>query len=212
MENFEHRRDRFNTFCAYENPALNISLPLVVPDFRPYCKSRQLPPFHFFLYCLLMSVREIDNFMYRIYEGEVIKIDDFYASFTAINQDNNYNYASFTRSDDLEEFIERSVKAGQVARTTRELINTGADMTARERKNNIFTTCMPWIDMSAIAHPAYRLNEPDIPMIAWGRCSEPAGANMTVPFSVQAHHGFVDGYHIHLLCQALAARIGSIIN
>ena len=143
MHNFEHRRDRFNTFCAYENPALNITMPLSLPDFRPFCQAHQLPPFHFFLYCLLMSVRSIDNFMYRVHDGNVIKIDDFYASFTTINEDNNYNYASFTRSDDLHEFVQRSVAAGRLARTTRELINTGATMTAREFKNNIFTTCMP---------------------------------------------------------------------
>lgn len=211
MQNFEYRRDRFNAFCAYENPALNLTMPLSLPDFRPFCKVHELPPFHFFLYCLLMSVREIDNFMYRIYDGDVIKIDDFYASFTAINEDNNYNYASFTRSDDLHEFVERSVAAGRLARTTRELINTGATMTPREFKNNIFTTCMPWIDLGAIAHPVFRHKEPDIPMIAWGRFSAPGGGAMTLPFSVQAHHGFVDAYHIHLLGQALAGRIGSLI-
>ena len=211
MKNFELRRDRFNTFRAYENPSLNISMPLAVPDFRPFCTAHQLPPFHFFLYCLLMSVREIDNFMYRVHDGEVIRIDDFYASFTAINEDHNYNYASFTRSDNLDEFVERSVAAGRQARTTRELINTGAHLTPRERKNNIFTTCMPWIDLGAIAHPVFCYKEPDIPMIAWGRFSAPGGATMTLPFSVQAHHGFVDAYHIHLLGQALAKRIGATI-
>lgn len=211
MDKFEFRRDRFNTFCAYENPALNISMPLTVPDFRPFCKAHQLPPFHFFLYCLLMSVRSIDNFMYRIYDGDVIRIDDFYASYTAINHDHNYNYASFTRSDDLYEFVGRSVEAGRLARTTRELINTGAAMTPREWKNNLFTTCMPWLDLAAIAHPVFRLKDPDIPMIAWGKFGAPSGGTMTLPFSVQAHHGFVDAYHIHLLCKELAGRIGMLI-
>jgi chloramphenicol O-acetyltransferase type A len=28
---------------------------------------------------------------------------------------------------------------------------------------------------------------------------------------VQAHHGFVDGYHVHLLAEAIAARIAKTI-
>ena len=65
--------------------------------------------------------------------------------------------------------------------------------------------------MSAIEHPVYRHKEADIPLLAWGKFSAPAGATMTLPFSVQAHHGFVDGYHIHLLGAALAARLGDLI-
>lgn len=211
MHNFEHRRDRFNAFCHYDNPLINLSFRLNLPDFRPYCKAHSLPPFHFFLYCLLSSVRGIDNFLYRIYEGEVIKIERFYGGYTVLNLDNNLNYARFTPSDDLGEFIERSVAAGQVARASRALINTGADLSPRDRKNNIYTTCMPWLDLSAIEHPIHRYQEADLPLIAWGKMSEPAGSSVSLPFSVQAHHGFVDGYHVHLLGQALAQRIDDCI-
>ena len=34
---------------------------------------------------------------------------------------------------------------------------------------------------------------------------------MRVPFSAQAHHGFVDGCHVQKLAQALARRIAAII-
>jgi len=212
MEQFEHRRDRYEHFCRFANPTVNINLALDLPDFRPWCKERALPPFHVFLYCLLTSVRGVDNFLYRIHEGQVIKIDRFYASYTVINEDNNFNYARFTMSDVLNEFVERSVEAGKLARDSRALINHGGDLTARERKDNIFTTCMPWLDMRAIEHPIYNYQEADIPLVAWGKFSVPAGGRMTVPIAVQAHHGFVDGYHIHLLMQALTARVEALIN
>lgn len=211
MDNFEHRRDRFDAFCRFDNPLINIGMMLTLPDFRPFCKARQLPPFHVFLYCLLHSVRGIDNFLYRIHEGEVIKIDEFFGAYTVLNLDNNLNYARFTISDDLDQFIARSVAAGAVARASRPLINQGSDLSARELKNNVYTTCLPWLDMRAIEHPVYRHKEADIPLLAWGKFGAPAGGTMTLPFSVQAHHGFVDGYHIHLLGAALAARIGDLI-
>ena len=52
MENFEHRRDRFEAFSRFDNPLINISMTLTLPAFRPFCKARQLPPFHVFLYYL----------------------------------------------------------------------------------------------------------------------------------------------------------------
>lgn len=211
MENFERRRDRYDSFSQFENPTLNIGMTLALPDFRPFCKERKIPPFHFFLFCLLTSIRQIDNFMYRIYEGEVIKIDEFIASYTVMNLDHNYNYAAFEMSDELDEFVARSVAAGQIASNSRALINTAAGLTPREQKNNIYTTCMPWIDMTSISHPVFSYKHPDIPLIAWARFSEPSHGKMTLPFSVQAHHGFVDGYHIHLLGETIAARIGELM-
>jgi chloramphenicol O-acetyltransferase type A len=211
MENFEIRRDRFVAFSRFENPTLNLCMPLSLPDFRPWCKANAVPPFHFFLYCLLTSLPKIDNFMYRIYQGEVIKIDDFIASFTVLNFDKNYNYAAFEMSGDLAEFVRRSVAAGEIAKNTRALINTGAELSEREVKNNFYTTCMPWIDLASIAHPVFSYKHPDIPLIAWGKMGEGVNGVAKLPFSVQAHHGFVDGYHIHLLGETIAARVRELI-
>jgi len=207
MDKFEFRRDRYESFRQYANPLLNLSVVARLPEFRHYCKERQLPPFHFLLYCLYMSVKDVDNFLYREFEGDVIKIDDFYGGYTVINLDNNLNYARFDMSTDRAEFISLSLAAGVEARATREFINTGRDLTPREQKNNVYTTCMPWLDMRAIEHPIHEYKSADIPLIAWGRYSDLDGDTMTVPFCVQAHHGFVDGYHVHLLLQRLGERI-----
>lgn len=211
MKNFEFRRDRYEQFRRFENPLINIGLSLKLLDFRPFCKARQLPPFHFFLYCVLTSIETIDNFMYRIHEGEVIRIDDFYGSYTVLNEDQNLNFARFTMTRDLPEFIARSVAAGKIAKASRPLINTGADLTTRQMKDNIFITCLPWFEMTAIEHPIYSHKGADIPSLAWGRFSEPDGDRMSMPFSIQAHHGFVDGYHIHLLAETIAARVASVM-
>ena len=55
MDKFEFRRDRYESFRQYANPLLNLSVVARLPEFRHYCKERQLPPFHFLLYCLYMA-------------------------------------------------------------------------------------------------------------------------------------------------------------
>jgi chloramphenicol O-acetyltransferase len=212
MQNFEKRRDRYNAFASFENPLVNVSFELEVPDFRPWCKQHGLPTFHFFLYHVLHAIKGIDNYLYRIYRNEVIKIDDFWASYTVINRDNNLNFARFVMSDDLREFIARSVAAKQVAETSDKLINTAEDLSDYEQRRNIYITCMPWLKLGGIEHPIYEHKSYDIPSLAWGRYSEPrADGKLSMTMAVQAHHGFVDGYHIHLLAQAIAERIARTI-
>lgn len=210
MHNFEKRRDRFNAFASFENPLVNLCFEMTLPDFRPYCKAHQLPPFHFFLYAVLTSISKIDNFMYRVHEGEVIKIDDFLASYTVINEDGNLNFARFDMCDNLTEFIARSLAAKKVAEASGPLTNTLADQTPLAQRKNIFITCMPWLKLSAIEHPIFRHENYDIPSLAWGKFGDGADGMMTIPFAVQAHHGFVDGYHVHLLAEAIKARLAEL--
>lgn len=208
MHNFEKRRDRYNAFASFENPLVNLSFELTVPDFRPYCKEHKLAPFHFFLYCVLHALKGIDNFMYRVLDGEVIKIDDFMASYTVLNQDKNLNFARFSMSPDLHEFVARSVAAKRIAEASDVLINTTEALSPLDKKRNIHITCTPWLKLVAIEHPIYHHKSYDIPSLAWGRFSDPrADGKLEMNMSVLAHHGFVDGYHVHLLAEAIAAKI-----
>jgi len=74
-------------------------------------------------------------------------------------------------------------------------------------KDQVFITCIPWLDFTSIQHPAATLGSPDIPSLAWGKFKDGPNGRLALPFSVQAHHGFVDGYHIHLLAQQIAAEL-----
>jgi chloramphenicol O-acetyltransferase type A len=167
-----------------------------------------MPPFHFFLYHLLHAIKGIDNYMYRIHRGEVIKIDDFMASYTVINQDKNLNFARFEMTPDLHQFIARSVASKQIAEASTKIINTSEKLSEYDQRRNVHITCMPWLKLSSIEHPIYQHKTYDIPSLAWGRFSEPgAGGMLSMTMAVQAHHGFVDGYHVHLLAEAIAERI-----
>ncbi|MYN41244.1 hypothetical protein GTP55_17920 [Duganella sp. FT109W] len=212
MQNFEKRRDRYNAFASFENPLVNLSFELEVPDFRPYCKQHGLPSFHFFLYHVLHAVKGIDNYLYRIYKGEVIKIEDFWASYTVLNQDENLNFARFVMTDDLNEFIARSVASAKEAEASTKLINTAEGLSEYEQRRNIYITCMPWLKLSAIEHPIYEHKSYDIPSLAWGRYSAPrADGRLSMTMAVQAHHGFIDGYHVHLLAEAISERIAQTL-
>jgi chloramphenicol O-acetyltransferase type A len=200
--NFENRRDRYDFFEAFENPLINLTFNLEVPDFQSFCKTQGFPPFHFFLFCVLRALEKSPAFKHRHLDGEVFAIENFFASYTVLNQDQNLNYTHFENTSDLVTFIQRSLEAKKIAETSIPLMNTGLGMTPRDMKNYVFITSIPWLDFTSIQHPVYKFKSADIPSIAWGRFKK-SGGNISLPFSVQAHHGFVDGQHIFQLGEKL---------
>lgn len=211
MQDFERRRDRFDLFNSMESPAVNLCFRLDLPDFRPWCGAQELAPFHVLLCAVLRSILKIENFRYRVFEGEVIRIERLHPSFTVVNQHFDLNFAQFDWSDDVREFVARGQAAREEAGTMLELNRKYAGMSPRAAKEQVFVTCMPWLDFTSIQHPMASLSTPDIPSLAWGRFRDGPDGGLQLPFSVQAHHGFVDGYHIHLLAQQIAAELADIM-
>jgi chloramphenicol O-acetyltransferase type A len=210
MQHFERRRDRFDFFDRMDSPAVNLCFTLDLPDLRPWCKREGLPPFHVMLYAVLRAVLQVENFCYRVLDGEVIRIDRLVPSFTVANLHGDLNIAQFDWSDDLREFAARGVRAREEAVAMTALQDKHRTLSPRDAKDRVFVTCIPWLDFTSIQHPMMRLSEPDIPSLAWGRFRDgPQG--LQLPFSVQAHHGFVDGYHIHLLAQRIAAELDAVM-
>lgn len=212
MKNFENRRDRFELFDSMENPAINITFNMEVPEFRPYCKDKGYPPFHFFLYVLFKSLMKVENFRYRIYQDEVIMIDRLIPSYTVMNHNQVLNFTRFEHSEDLEVFIKRSLAARDESTSADELLHSASNFTVREIKDYVFITSIPWLDFTSIQHPVMKFKSADIPSIAWGKFKESGSGKITMPFSVQAHHGFVDGYHIHLLAEEISNQIKTLIS
>ena len=209
MHNFERRRDRFALFDSMDSPAVNLSFTMTLPELRPWCKNQGLRPFHVLLWAVLRAVLKSENFRYRVLDGEVICIDRLTPSYTVVNQHNDLNFVLFDWTDDLRQFVARSVAAGaSVASMT--ALNL-PPMTPREAKEQVFITCIPWLDFSAIQHPMMSVRNPDVPSIAWGKFRDGADGQLLVPFSVQAHHGFVDGFHIHQLAQQIAAELHAVM-
>jgi chloramphenicol O-acetyltransferase type A len=210
MHDFERRRDRFDLFDRMESPAVNLCFPLDVPDFRPWCKAQDLAPFHVMLCAVLRAVLKVENFRYRVVDGDVIRIDRLVPSFTVMNQHGDLNFAMFDWSDDVREFVARGQAAREAASNMTELNIRYRSLSSRAAKEQVFVTCMPWLAFTAIQHPMASLATPDIPSLAWGQFrAGPDG--LQLPFSVQAHHGFVDGWHIHLLGRQVAAELARII-
>jgi chloramphenicol O-acetyltransferase type A len=211
MENFERRRDRFELFDGMDSPALNLTFVMDLPDFRPWCKAQGLPPFHVMLCAVLRAVLKVENFCYRVLDGEVIRIDRLTPSFTVKNQNDDLNFAMFDWSDDLREFVRRGQAARDEASAMVEMNQRYRSLSPGQAKEQVFVTCIPWLDFTSIHHPTAALAEPYTPSLAWGKFRDAPNGRLQLPFSVQVHHGFVDGFHIHQFAQQVDKELAAII-
>ena len=160
---------------------------------------------------MLRSVLKVENFRYRVLDGEVVRIDRLHPSFTVVNHHNDLNFAQFAWTDDLREFVARGIAAREEASAMTGLNATYSNMSPREAKEQVFVTCIPWLAFTSIQHPSMSLAHPDIPSFAWGKFRDAGGGRLELPFSVQAHHGFVDGFHIHQLAQQVASELEAMM-
>jgi len=62
--------------------------------------------------CCIFHILKIENFCWRIHDGEVIRIERLIPSFTVKNHNDDLNFAMFDWSDDVREFVARGRAAG----------------------------------------------------------------------------------------------------
>ncbi|NSB41794.1 chloramphenicol O-acetyltransferase [Clostridium saccharoperbutylacetonicum] len=97
------------------------------------------------------------------------------------------------KKDTLEEYV---IEATKAASNQKEYF-TGP------LGNDIFQfSPLPWISYTHISHTNSGKKDNATPLFDWGKYSEKDG-KMMLPFSIQAHHSFVDGIHIGKLADLL---------
>lgn len=72
----------------------------------------------------------------------------------------------------------------------------------------IYITCIPWVSFTNLSHTISFNKDDSVPRLAWGKYFDENG-KILMPFSVQAHHSFVDGIHMGKYFDALQEYLDS---
>lgn len=186
------RRSHLNFYSGFENPLFNISFNLKVRNFLPQCRKTKTSSFCYFLHKISQAIIEIPEFMMRIRGDKVVKHDTLISAFTVIDEQNIFKFSSSEYHPDLAVFEKRCKEA-------KENSLKKPDLSPDDSKDNcLYVSCVPWLSFNSVQHPVGNYKDFSIPSIAWGKYDE-QGDILSIPFSVQAHHGLVDGYHVGLL-------------
>lgn len=193
LENWP-RRQHCEVFRNYVEASYSVSFEVDITEFIKATRTATLP-FSFSLIFLVSRVANgIEAFRYRFLEGEVVLYDEVDTAFTYMSE-----------GSDLFKVVRVPLQA-----TIQDYVHL-AKKTAEEQQayftgplgNDVFQfSPLPWIRFTHVSHTISGKKEQATPLFDWGKYYSRDGKTL-LPFSVQVHHSFVDGYHVGLFAERL---------
>lgn len=193
VEHWE-RKQHFEIFKGYENPRYDISLELDVSNFLKKVKANNWSFTLTMIHTIAKCANEIEEFRMRIEDGEPVIYEDIKLSFTYLNKKTNLmKNVVVENCEDVSEFnrIAKDVIAQQECYFTGPLGNGVYQFSA-----------IPWISYTHISHTNSGKKDFTVPMFDFGKFYE-RDSRIVMPFSIEVHHSFVDGYHLGILVEKL---------
>lgn len=182
-------------------PAFCVTFELDITNFLKRLRELDYSFTMALIYAVAKCANEIEEFRYRFVDGKVVLFDKIDTAFTYLNKDTElFKVVNVPMQDTMEKYV---FAAGKTAAEQKEYF-TGP------LGNDVFQfSPMPWVSYTHISHTNAGKADNATPLFDWGKYFERYG-KVILPFSVQAHHSFVDGIHIGKLADSLQAYLDEI--
>ena len=182
-------------------PAFCITVELDVTHFYRRIKELGYPFTYSLIYLVSQAANEIEEFRYRFLEGQVVLYQRIHTAFTYLNPETElFKVVNVPLTDTLEEYVAL------------------ADRTQKEQQEyftgplgrDVFQfSPLPWLRYTHISHTNAGNKDNATPLFDWGKW-EMQGETRLLPFSIQAHHSFVDGLHVARLVEKIQNSLDNL--
>ncbi len=174
-------------FRNYAEPNYCVTFELDVTNFLAHVRAEKLSFTAAMGYAATACANRIEAFRYRFLNGRVVLFDHIDTSFTWLGRDEElFKVITVPFSGTLAEFCASAVRT---AHAQKEYFTGALGV-------DVFQcSALPWVPYTHISHTISGKKEVSTPLFDWGKY-EKRGEKAIMPFSVQAHHSFVDGVHI----------------
>lgn len=181
-------------------PAFCVTFELDITEFYRKIKQEKLPFTFAMIYAVAKCANRIEEFRYRFLEGQVVLFDKIDTAFTYLDKQTElFKVVNVPFAGNMGEYCKT---AKQAAEEQREYF-TGP------LGNDVFQfSPMPWVTYTHVSHTNSGERDNATPLFDWGKFYERDG-KLLLPFSVQAHHSFVDGLHIGRLAENLQSWLNN---
>jgi len=199
------RKEHFELFTQYEEPFFGIVTEVDCTEAFLQAKEQKRSFFASYLHKSLLALNEIENFHFRIVDGQVVFFDEIHATQTIAREDGTFAFSFVKYTKDLslfESLLNEEIK--EVHATTGLRIN---NETARQ--DVIHYSSIPWVHFTGLTHARNLKIEDSIPKIAFGKVIEKNHRRM-MPVSLHAHHALMDGLHAAQFFESFQNKLTSI--
>jgi len=198
------RREHFSIYEGWDFPYINIGVEIDVTRLLTFSRSRGLSSYLALVHVAHQTARDLVNFRYRIVDGVPVLLDDMCLSFTYMPEGSElFINVCMAWQDDLCAFHDEArVRA----------LAQGDDVgvaALRGRWDMIRYSGLPWLQYTHVVRTIARSGVDSAPKMTWGKYFERDG-RMLVTFSVQVHHGLMDGYHLGTFYERLQRNIDQL--
>lgn len=185
------RKEHFEFFSKFEEPFFGIVANIDCTKAYETSKKNGVSFFLYYLHKTLSAVNAVENFRYRIDNGEVFIYDRIDASATLTRDDNTFGFSLMPFHPDFSVFEKTSKEEIERVRKT-----PGIFTRSFEVDNLIHFSAVPWVNFTSLSH-ARSFTFPDsCPKISIGKMTISENGKRTMAVSVHVHHGLMDGFHV----------------
>ncbi len=185
------RKEHFNFFSKFEEPFFGLVANIDCTKAYETSKKKGVSFFLYYLHKTLAAVNAVENFRYRISDGEIYIYDRIDGSATLTREDNTFGFSLIEFHPDFETFREKALQEIERVRNT-----PGLFTRSFEADNLIHFSAIPWVDFTSLSH-ARSFTFPDsCPKISIGKMVTQDNGKRTMAVSVHVHHGLMDGFHV----------------
>lgn len=182
-------------------PAFCITFELDITRFLKRIREQKYSFTMAMIFAVSKCANEIEEFRYRFVDGQVVLFDRIDTAFTFLNAETGlFKVVNVPMKDTIAEYVASATKAAaeQKAYFTGPL------------GNDVFQfSPMPWVSYTHISHTISGKKDNATPLFDWGKYFE-RDRKILLPFSIQAHHSFVDGLHIGTLANSIQRYLDSL--
>jgi chloramphenicol O-acetyltransferase type A len=183
------RKDHFEFFGAFEEPFFGVTIDVDCTLTYQEAKDKGVSFFLLYLHKSLLAVNQVEEFKYRIIDGEVWKYEEVHASATINRPNGTFGFSYMDFYEDFEAF-----RIGAVAEIERVEQSTGLKRAA-SGENVIHFSAIPWLNFTSLSHARnYSFND-SCPKISFGKVRD-EGDRKLMPVSIHVNHALMDGFHV----------------
>lgn len=189
------RKDHFNFFNTFEEPFFGVTLDFDCTETYREAKDLGVSFFLQYLHKSLLAANRIENFKYRIIDGEVWKYDEVHAAAT-INRGNGtfgFGYMDFYK--DFLEFRKHALTEIEKVENTTGLIPSASG------ENVIHYSALPWLNFTSLSHARNFSHKDSCPKISFGKVRD-ENSRKIMSISIHANHALMDGFHVSQFADA----------
>jgi chloramphenicol O-acetyltransferase type A len=185
-----NRKEHFAFFYRMDYPQYNVCANIDITRFLAFVKEHGISFYYAMTYVASEVANQIENFKYRIREGQVVLHEKAHPSFTDQTEgDGLFKVVTVEMEKTLVAFVDKARKQSSNQDKYFDLAPYAG------RDDFYYITCLPWVSFTSMSHTISINRDDSVPRLSWGKYFKD-GEKVLLPFSVQVHHALADGSHV----------------